>query len=46
MEDNIYKCFFCNEYYDTDTKEPRVIFDCKHSICLECLNGFFSKNSY
>lgn len=42
MEDRFY-CKFCDEEYDLEEKLPRVIKDCGHCICLECLKGHIKR---
>lgn len=38
MEEGDYmKCFFCDYPFDLEERQPRMIFDCGHSICLHSL---------
>lgn len=44
-EENYLKCFFCDDFYDLDLRQPRMIFDCGHSICKSCLEGFINSEA-
>lgn len=37
MDQNFLNCQFCQNKYDINKRVPRMIFECGHSICSECL---------
>ena len=46
MDDSDYmKCHFCNQPFDLQDRQPRMIFDCGHSICQESLEKYFSSSN-
>jgi len=40
MDNSHLKCKFCDEYYDTDQRTPKMLYACGHSICSSCLRSF------
>jgi len=40
MDKSHLKCKFCDEYYDTDQRAPKMLYACGHSICSSCLRSF------
>lgn len=36
-------CTVCEEEYDTDLKIPRILPDCGHTFCTECLEQLVEK---
>jgi len=36
-------CSVCEEEYDTDQKIPRLLPDCGHTFCTECLAQLLDK---
>lgn len=36
-------CSVCEEEYDTDLKVPRILPDCGHTFCTECLEQLIEK---
>jgi hypothetical protein len=43
MDKSHLKCKFCDEYYDTDQRAPKMLYACGHSICSFCLRSFIEK---
>ena len=42
--DNIFKCTFCEEGFNLSNKVPKMLTQCGHSICLECLETNLKNN--
>lgn len=36
-------CSICEEEYDTDLKTPRLLPDCGHTFCTECLSQLLER---
>jgi len=43
MENEELICTVCEEEYDTDSKTPRILPDCGHTFCTECLDQLIDK---
>lgn len=37
MEENFFQCNWCKESYNLENKIPKMLADCGHTICLDCL---------
>lgn len=37
------RCKLCNDFFDTNSKVPRLLPRCGHSVCEECLRAFLGK---
>lgn len=38
---NDYCCPICKQEYDLDQKTPKILVQCGHTICFQCLQMFF-----
>src|SRR4051794_26598880 len=38
-------CPFCSSQYDETTHLPRVLVDCGHTICTQCLTNVLTQNT-
>ena len=44
METNYLECKFCNQFFNTKERSPRMIFVCGHSICTACIAEKLTQN--
>lgn len=46
MDKSYLKCKFCNEQFDTESRSPKMLYACGHSICATCLRGYIDKKEF
>lgn len=46
MDKTYLKCKFCNEQFDTETRSPKMLYACGHSICASCLRSFIGRRDF
>ncbi|CAL2035810.1 unnamed protein product [Caenorhabditis brenneri] len=39
-------CFSCHQGYDEDRRTPRILKECGHTICEQCVNNLLAKNHW